>query len=580
MRRIPYGIMNYAELITKNSFFIDKTKFIEKLESIQNPVFLRPRRFGKSLLCSMLQYYYDLQEAPRFEELFSHTWIGQHPTKNHNLFIVLKLDFSVISVSSDLKDIEYNFRRYCNERIRGMQYAYRDIMASMPEIRSDDDVATNLTIWLNYLQNSGHPRVYVIIDEYDNFANQLITNYHDHVYQYITTGDGFLRTFFKVLKEGRQTGALENIFITGVLPITIDDLTSSFNIGTFLTLDPSFEHMLGFTQAEVNILLDLIYQDYQIDPSTRHQVDEVIKNQYNGYSFVDPTGEAVYNSTMLMFFLRQFCDQKIIPKQLTDLNLRTDLSWVQRITSRAEDTQEIVTELIQSDSIAYDDDYLVTKFNKTQFFDKAYYPISLFYLGMLTRKDQFTLRLPNMNMRKIFVEYFNELWHIDVSTRYEDMMRGFVTHPDLSKLFADYWRIYIEQLPEAVFAQFNENFYRTTFYELCSRYLGTWFTWNLERFYPQERTDLEFVGKYHERFAGLRWVIEFKYYSNTEWTRMKSTIEKFSAQDKDIQQIKGYAEGLNHEYPEAKIRLFVIYCFGNQGFRVFEINEKKPLNIR
>jgi len=568
--RVPYGIMNFAELIEKNSYFVDKSQYIEKLEKYQNPVFLRPRRFGKSLFCSMLQYYYDLKEASRFHELFGNTWIGNNPTDTHNQYIVLKFDFSVISVSEDIKKTESAFNQICVGRISQLKYAYPNLMYDFPDFSPDTDASTAFSLWLGYLQKSDAPQVYVIIDEYDNFVNQYITSHQDHLYQEVTSGDSFLRTFFKTLKEGRQMGIIANIFITGVLPITIDDLTSSYNIASFLTLDSSFESMLGFTQGEVNALLDMIFDEYQIDPIIRPVIQEIIKTQYNGYHFVDPDGDAIYNSTMLMYFLQDFCDKKKIPKQLTDLNLRTDLSWVKRITSSTENTRDIVSELLQTESIPYDEEYLVSKFNRSQFFDKHYYPISFFYLGMLTKKDQFFLKLPNVNMQKIFAEYFNELYNIDVSTRYAEMMQGFLNNPDLKKLFADYWQLYVGQLPEAVFNRVNENFYRTTFYELCSRYLSTWFTWNLERSYPKGRSDLEFVGKYHEKFAGIRWVIEFKYFSNTEWSRMNTSIEDFTVRDEDTKQILGYAEGLRYEYPQAHVQMFVIYCIGNQGFKVIE----------
>ena len=148
-------------------------------------------------------------------------------------------------------------------------------------------------------------------------------------------------------------------------------------------------------------------------------------------------------------------------------------------------------------------------------------------------------------------------------------MQAFVNEPNLELLFAGYWHEYVSQLPEVVFAQMNENFYRTTFFELCSRYLSRWFTWNVERSYPTGKSDLEFVGKYHERFAGLRWVIEFKYYSNRAFQRLNTTIEAFILQPADQVQIAGYVEGLRQEYPEAETSQFVIYCFGNQGFKVF-----------
>jgi hypothetical protein len=150
-------------------------------------------------------------------------------------------------------------------------------------------------------------------------------------------------------------------------------------------------------------------------------------------------------------------------------------------------------------------------------------------------------------------------------------MRRFTQDLDLEALFGAYWERYIAQLPEAIFQQVNENFYRTTFYELCSRYLSQWFTWNVERSYPKGRTDLEFVGKYNECFAGIRMVIEFKYFSNAEFKKLKTSIEDFTLQPEDTEQIAGYVEGLRREYPEAKISQHVIYCLGNQGWRVFEV---------
>jgi hypothetical protein len=177
-------------------------------------------------------------------------------------------------------------------------------------------------------------------------------------------------------------------------------------------------------------------------------------------------------------------------------------------------------------------------------------------------------------MKKIFIEYFNDLHQIDVSTRYAGFMERFVvSNPDIADLFTGYWREYVSQLPVAVFTKVNENFYRTTFYELCSRFLSKWLTFNIERSYPAGRTDLEFVGKFNEKFAGRRWVIEFKYYSNAEFSKLGCSPDTFTLQKEDTEQIRGYAQGLITEYPEVHISLHVIYCFGNQGFRVFEIDQ-------
>ena len=571
-KRILYGVANYEEMVQKNGYFVDKTAYIEKLERVENPVFLRPRRFGKSLLCSLLRYYYDLNYKNRFTKLFDHTWIGQHLTGNQNQFIILSLDFSSIEVGPTIKEIEHSFKRYCNAILTFLRHEYAPILEDMPEMIMDDAVSSNLGHLLHYLRACPLPPMYIIIDEYDNFANQLITSNKDRLYQELTADNSFFKTFFKTLKEGRKTGALANVFITGVLPITMDDMASGYNIANFITLAPKFEAMLGFTQAEVGKLLDEIYHDYDIDPANRAVVEAVIKNHYDGYHFITTDGEDIYNSTILMYFLNKFINEKIIPKRLTDLNLKTDISWIRRLTaSNPQQTKEFVEQLILHNKILYDDVFLVEKFNMFQFFEKGFFPISFFYLGMLTKQDDFYLKLPNLNFRQIFIEYFNEINHIDVSTRYTDIMQRFVNEPHLEALFAGYWAQYVSQLPEAIFQQVNENFYRTTFFELCSRYLSRWFVWHVERSYPQGKTDLEFVGKYNEKFAGLRWVIEFKYYSNAEFRKFKTTIEDFQLRAEDTQQIAGYVEGLKEEYPEAHISQFVIYCFGNRGFRVFAI---------
>ena len=221
------------------------------------------------------------------------------------------------------------------------------------EIDLKGPASSHLEALCTVIEQRQLPPLYVIIDEHDNFANHLIVHHKDRLYQDLIT-----------LKEGRKTGAISNVFITGVLPITIDELASGFNIATFLTLDTEFEHMLGFTQSEVDRLLDDVYHDYEIEPATRREVEEVIKHQYNGYHLITADGEALYNSTMLMYFLRDFTRYKTIPEYLTDMNLKTDLSWVQRITgAHSGDTEAFVDHLMTDNTIAYSKDLLTSKFN-------------------------------------------------------------------------------------------------------------------------------------------------------------------------------------------------------------------------
>lgn len=572
-KRIVYGNANYADLVQKNGYFVDKTEFIAKLELVENPVYLRPRRFGKSMFCSLLRYYYDLNEAERFMVLFGDRWIGQEPTGNQNQYLILYLNFSSVEVGATFLEIEKNFKLKCNTILDNLRQSYSTLLAELPPLDLTNPVSSNLNLLISYLASRRLPPLFVIIDEYDNFANHLITTDRDTLYYELVADDSFLKTFFKTLKEGREIGAIANVFITGILPITMDDLASAFNVATYLTLDSTFEAMAGFTQAEVDHLLDQIYQDYPLDPTTRPEISALIKNHYDGYRFVAPESEPLYNATSLMYFLRELTVYGRPPETLTDLNLRTDLQWIRRLTgSNAANTAAFLNLLTTENQIAYERDTLVYKFNMNQFFQPRFYATSFFYLGMLTRLDDFSLTLPNINMRKIFVEYFNEFNEIDVTTRYRAIMDAFINRPNLEQLFAGYWQEYVSQLPEVIFQQMNENFYRTTFYELCSRHLSRWFSWHLERSYPKGKSDLEFVGKYNERFANLRWAIEFKYYSNTEFKKkFKTTIAAFELQAEDTEQVKGYAEGLRQEFPRAHIECYVIYCIGNQGFRLFPV---------
>ncbi len=332
-KQILYSVANYAELVRDHGYFVDKTAYIEKLEQVRNPVFLRPRRFGKSLTCSILRHYYDRKFSAEFDDLFGQTWIGQHPTGQQNQYIVLYLNFSTIATGPTIEDIDASFRRQCNVLFDGMRVYYAPLLDDLAAVDLQAPVADNIARMLTHVWLNDLPKVYVIIDEYDNFANQLVTGHKDLLYKQLTADDSFFKSFFKTLKEGRETGAVVNVFMTGVLPILIDELASGFNIASIITVEAEFEAMLGFTQTEVDRLLDEIYSDYELDPMTRSEVDTVIKNHYNGYHFVNPDREALYNSTILLYFLNHLTRYKKMPEYLTDLNLRTDLSWVRRLTS-------------------------------------------------------------------------------------------------------------------------------------------------------------------------------------------------------------------------------------------------------
>jgi hypothetical protein len=575
-KRILYGEANYKSMVLDNGYYVDKTGYIRLMEEYKNPVFLRPRRFGKSLWCTTLEYYYDIDEADDFDQLFGHTDIGKNPTPLHNRFMILSLDFSIIEPTGDIEAIRGRFNEQCNTALQVVLGRYRKYFKDFNEFNRDQDASVNLEMLLGQIKIYNLPRLYVIIDEYDNFANQLITAHKDALYRELTDDDSFLKNFFKTLKNGCKARTIDRVFITGVLPITIDDLSSGYNIADFLTLKKKFENMMGFTQQEVSALLDEVYEDNRLDPGTRPQIMDVITANYNGYRIIDPNGDGLFNSTILMYFLEQFIDEKQIPKYLIDVNLKTDISWVRRLTaSNPKNTRELVNQLLMENRISYNEVALSEKFNMSQFFDKSFYPVSFFYLGMFTKRDEQYMCLPNLNMRSIFADYFNDIYKIDVSTKYAELMAGFLNQPDIPVLFGGYWDLYVSQLPEAIFQQVNENFYRTTFFELCRQHLSGYFTFALEKSYAAGRTDLEFIGKYHTRFASLRYLLEFKYYSNSRWKKISDKIggdiSKFQPPGTDTKQLKSYEAEWKKEHPQGENKSFLVYCIGNQGFRVFPV---------
>lgn len=413
--------------------------------------------------------------------------------------------------------------------------------------------------------------VFIIIDEYDNFANQLITSHQDGLYYELTTGDSFFRTLFKVIKAGIGERSIERVFITGVLPITMDDLTSGFNIAEFITLKHNTVNMLGFTQAEVDRYLEEIYDAYGFDTTNMDEVRQVVLENYNGYKFLPDSQEKLYNSTILNYFLKNLVlEDGRLPREIIDENLRTDISWIKRLTHKEENTREMLETLLFEQELGYDKEMISSKFNMHQFFEKDFYPLSLFYLGMITFKDEYAMQLPNLSMRKIFTDYFNAIEDIEVSKGYTEIFRTFMQDLDIERLFKGYWDVYVGQLPAQIFDRVNENFYRTTFYELCTRYLSHAFTFAIENNYPSGRSDWEMLGKFHTQYRHQKYLIEFKYYSHREGNRLK-ILGLQKPIDRDVAQIMGYVQDINNQFPYFTIHSYLIYIVSNKGFKSFNI---------
>ena len=327
-KRIPYGMMNFVDVRNDNCYYVDKTRFIEKVEDANKFFFFFfPRSFGKSLTLWMLRHYYDINAADKFEQLYGDLYIGQHPTPNHNKYLVLYLNFAVIN--ADLGNYRRAMDEQCNTAFNDFCETYRQYLpdGTKEEMNTKTGCPEQLEYLCRAIRNVG-VKIYLFIDEYDHFTNNILTDAARlDEYKGETHGTGYLRTFFDTIKAGTDL-SIERVFITGVSPVTLDDLTSGFNIGTNYSLSYGFNEMVGFTEQEVREMLTYYSQQYGFN----HSVDELIevmKPYYDNYCFAEEAyGETtMYNSNMVLSFLYKYIDNRCrIPGRMLDENIRVDYS--------------------------------------------------------------------------------------------------------------------------------------------------------------------------------------------------------------------------------------------------------------
>ena len=565
---IPYAVANYAEMRDRGFYYVDKTDYIPRLEAYKAPVFLRPRRFGKSLLVSTLAHYYDRTLAHRFEDLFGGTYIGSHPTPEHNRYMIIRYDFSAMVMADNMEGLEQNFNDLNCSPVEIMVIHNRDLFGDF-KFTTRGNASKMLEEALAYARAHDLPPVYILIDEYDNFTNQLLTSYNDPLYEKVTTADSFLRTFFKVIKKGIGEGSIRTCFCTGVLPVTMDDLTSGYNIAEILTLESDFINMLGFTHAEADAYLRYVLDKYTGSQERYDEIWQLIVNNYDGYRF-SPKGEKLFNATILTYFLKKFAVNKgEVPEEMIDENLRTDIGWLRRLTLSLENSKAMLDALVIDNGLYYNVADLSSKFNKQKFFDKNFYPVSLFYLGMTTLFNDYRMMLPNLTMRSIYMDYYNVLNRIDGGAmRYAPVYERFTQERDFESLVRNYFEQYLGQFPAQVFDKINENFIRCSFFELVSRYLSSCYTFAIEQNNSEGRADFEMTGIPGTDYYTDDRLVEFKYYKAKEAEKM---LGPDAPLPEHVEQMHRYAEDTLRHFPNYKVRAYVVYICANRGWKCWEV---------
>ena len=409
-KRIPYGMMNFAVIRRDDCYYVDKTRFIPMIEEADKFFFfIRPRRFGKSLTVNMLQHYYDILAKDKFEALFSDLYIGKHPTRDRNSYLVLYLNFS--GIVGEL----HNYRKGLDAHCQTMFDYFCDIYADyLPKgIKEELDKKEGAVEQFEYLFtecNKTNQRIYLFIDEYDHFTNAILSDIESlHRYTDETHGEGYLRAFFNKIKAGTYS-SIERCFITGVSPVTMDDLTSGFNIGTNYSLTPEFNEMIGFTEEEVRQMLTY----YSTTSPFNHSVDELIeimKPWYDNYCFAEECyGETtMYNSNMVLYFVKNYIQRGKAPRDMVEDNIRIDYEKLRMLIRKDKEFAHDASIIQTLVSKGYVTGELKKGFPAVNITNPDNFVSLLYYFGMLTISGTYEgrtkLTIPNQVVREQIYTY-------------------------------------------------------------------------------------------------------------------------------------------------------------------------------
>lgn len=385
-KRIPYGMQNFEDVIKEDCYYVDKTSFIEQIEeSNMYFLFIRPRRFGKTLTLSMLENYYDINKKDKFDEIFGKLYIGQNPTPEHNTYLIIRLNFA--EVAAGLDDYKDGLDNHCSLVFNFFCDIYAHILPAGTKagLQQEPDAVSKLRFLCQKCQEVGK-KIYLFIDEYDYFTNMILAH-EEHLMRYRnqTHGEGYLRQFFNTIK-GTAGNTLGRVFVTGVSPVTMDDLTSGFNIGTNYSLSSDFNEMAGFTEEEVREMLDY-YGSVLPFNHTTDELIKVMKPWYDNYCFAEERyGETtMYNSMMVLYFVDNYIDYEYqITKKMVETNIRIDYDKLRMLIRHDKEFAHDASIIQQLVTQGFVIGTLNENFPAERINDPDNFLSLLFYFGMVT----------------------------------------------------------------------------------------------------------------------------------------------------------------------------------------------------
>ena len=534
LKKLPYGISNYEELIEDGYYYADKTMYIEQLENIPEKriMFLRPRKFGKTLFTSTLENYYDLKKVEKFEKLYGNTYIGKNPTKLKNRYHILKFNFSGIDTTNEETTIK-GFKNEVASSIKLFIERYE-----MDFFVNNDDEAENIldNLIKAFSVQKVEEKIYVIIDEYDHFANELL-GFNPNQFKSLVSKNGKVRKWYEILKKGTES-VIDRIFITGVAPITLDSLTSGFNIGTDITQDESFNEMMGFTEQE----LRKIMEEQEISKEKQEEILPIMRENYDGYRFSINGKEKIYNSNMCLYFLNRYIRFNRMPTELIDMNIASDYSKLGKMLDlcKGEEREKVIEKTVSGEGIVSE---ITQKFNPAIEFTEKDLVSMLYYLGYLTIGDEEVgypkLNIPNKVMKEIYTDYFLQILkkeiNIDINENYTEIAREIALEGKIDKI-TEMLKQYLQNLSNRDFMKFDEKYVKLIFY--CIAMNLKIFRLKSEMEVQRKYPDILLIPK--DQSKGYKGVmIEFKYLKKGE---EQNIAEKQEEAKKQIQEYGDFEE--------------------------------------
>ena len=525
MKKLPYGISNYDELIEDNYYYVDKTEYIEKLESLAEKriMFLRPRKFGKTLFTSVLENYYDINKKDKFEKLFRETYIGKNPSKLKNSYHILRFNFSGINTESEEATI-LGFKREVVSSINVFINRYGlDFYTN--EQQEAEDILDNL-FKAFYVQRK-EEKIYVIIDEYDHFANELLSFKTDS-FKKLVSKNGKIRKWYEILKKGTES-VVDRIFITGVAPITLDSMTSGFNIVKDLTQDRDFNEMMGFTKEEVVKIME--NQDLTIEE--QEKILPIMKENYDGYRFSSKVemDNNLYNSNMCLYFLNEYIRYKEIPQKLVDVNIASDYSKIGNMLKLCKGKRrlEMMNETISGEGIISE---ITQMFNPGIGFGEIEMVSMLYYLGYLTitgeRLGKIELNIPNKAIKEIYAKYFIQILEEEAKLRieqekYNEILEEIAIEGKINKIteLVEEW---LNNLSNRDYISFDEKYIKIMFYCILMNFEMYWIKSEME--IKENYPDILLIPKELNNNNYYSVMIEFKYLKKGEENKLKEKQEE------------------------------------------------------